>query len=919
MKISNININGIADFLGYDTQNGLMCSWLVSDTASKRQAMAEITLSGDPEFSRVLYSRRGEDLCSRGEALDFKPSPRTTYYLRIRVTGDAGDTAEGLARFETGKMDEPWAADWIGPREGDDCHPVLAREFPAENAVSRARLYICGLGLYEAYLNGQKVGDEYLTPNLSDYSKEFQVQAYDVTALLREQNTLEIHLGNGWYKGRFGLDGSEENWGKRFAALAELRIEYADGTGALIKTDGSWRYTASEICHSGIYDGEHVDRLCHDGAAAQLPVDLVPLDKAKLCDRFSLPVKIMHELPVAEVIHTPAGETVLDMGQNFAGFIRFWCDQPKGARITLDFGEVLQNGCFYNANYRSADARFVYISDGKAGLIRPKFTFYGFRYVRVSGWQGALDPQAFCGCVLYSAMRETGCIESSNEKLNRLFLNCVWGQRSNFLDMPTDCPQRDERLGWTGDAQVFAPTACYNMDTRVFYDKFLRGLRHEQNNLDGGIPAYIPKLGPHTMISSVWGDAATFIPATLYEHYGDLRALRRYYPMMRDWLDYVRRQDTAGRHLFDTGQHFGDWLALDGVTPSSMKGGTDDTFIASCYYFRSAQLVAEAAASLGYADDAREYTSLSGQIRQAIIDEYFTATGRLAIDTQTAYILALRFGLYTNKEKLQGQLNARLKKDCYRLTGGFVGAPLLCDTLGQHGMDELAVHFLLNEEFPGWLYSVNLGATTIWERWNSLLPDGRVNPEGMNSFNHYAYGSVIQYLYAGLAGIQCMAPGFSRVRFAPAVTGRLGRLSACYRSVSGDWVSAWRIEADGRVSIHVEVPFGCTAVLAPPRYSGAAIELAAGPYDLCYSPTEDFRRLFSGRSRLDELKSCPRAMDILARELPEAHARVLAGDREFAANTLDELRHMFYLGIQPAAADRAAAALCELIYEEAAS
>nr|WP_198015854.1 alpha-L-rhamnosidase [Paenibacillus sp. HW567] len=827
--------------------------------------------------------------------------PKTKYYYRIEVETEEGEVAtSGTASFETGKMNEQWKASWIGTQEGDHFHPLFKKNFSIEHPVKSARLYISGLGLYEAYINKMKAGDEYLAPLYSDYHSEYQYQTYDITGMLSSTNTVEIMLGNGWYKGRFGLGDLQENFGSEFACIAELHITYQNDEVQVIHTDETWRYTGSDIELSDIYDGEIINRLLWSGQAnPEQEVRILNLDKNKLISRYSLPVKVKEIRAVQEIIITPKGETVLDMGQNLSGLIEFRNTFPTGTKLIFDFGEILQDGNFYNDNYRSAKSQFIYVSDGTEEVVRPHFTFFGFRYVRVAGWIGNVAKDDIVAKVLYSDLEQSGHIETSNEKINRLFQNCLWGQKSNFIDFPTDCPQRDERLAWTGDAQVFAGTASYNMDTRAFYNKFMHDLRTEQMKHNGIISAFIPVFG-EPIATSVWGDIGTFLPMVLYTHYGDKDVLEQSFPMMKDWVDYITREDQkrGQQYLYNFGSHIGDWLAQDGRSPQSFKGGTDDGFISSCYYYESLKMVAKAATILGKEADERKYAELSEKVLDAILHEYFTASGRLSIDTQTGYLVALNFGIYVDKDKLMQGLHERFYKDCNRLTGGFVGAPIMCKVLAENGMEEEALDFLLQEEYPSWLYCVNLGATTIWERWNSVLADGSMSGTVMNSLNHYAYGSVVEYLYRDLGGIRPLEAGFKKVLFAPQINGKFQYFSTEYDSISGKYGSQWRLNEDGSVWVRFEVPFSRTAEVQLPEYDGETIFLEAGAHEFTYHPLKDYRNLFTMNTRLSELAKHDEALAILKQRIPMAVEFISLGDIDGLSHSLNTLKKMDFFGIR---------------------
>ena len=931
MKIKQVCINGIENPVGFSYET-VTCSWKVTEAQGKRQKKAKIEVSTEPDFKEALCCRESPDLNPAGEELPLSLLPRTRYYVRVSVESDAGEKAESSgAFFETGKMDEPWQAEWIAAPAGESFHPVLKKEFSVKGEVRSARLYITGVGLFETYLDGKKLGDEYLTPYITDYEKNIQVITLPAESeqLKPGSHILSILLGKGWYMGDFGLAHTENNYGSRMAALAELHLDYENGLREVVGTDETWTCCGSDIEDSGIYFGEILNRELWEGKDnADRPADVLQnaqecketrnLTKSHLSDRLSLPVKAKETIAVKEVIHTPAGETVLDLGQNFAGWMEFRADLPAGTKIVLDFGEILQQGNFYNENYRRAKSEFVYVSNGKEETVRPHFTFFGFRYVRVAGWPGELDPDDFKGKVLYSDLRRTGTMKSGNAKINRLYENTVWGLKSNFIDMPTDCPQRDERLGWTGDAQVFAPTASYHMDTRAFYHKFVKDLREEQKRLSGGMPNYLPNFGHTEKAGSIWGDIASFLPYTLYTYYGSRPEMEYCYPMMKDWVDFIDRGDAARgerKYLFDFLDTFGDWLALDGPTQTSMKGSTDDTYLSSVYYYRSAQIVSETAEKLGKTEDAKKYASLAGKIKEAVLKEYFTPSGRLAVDTQAAYVTALKFGLYIDREKLIAQFRTRLKKDLYQIKCGFAGAPILCTVLAESGETDLAYDFLFKEGFPSWLYSVNLGATTIWERWNSVLEDGSISGTGMNSLNHYSYGSVMEFMYAYAAGIRPKEAGFGKAVIAPHPDIRLRSLSCDYDSVSGKYHCDWTIEKDGTLSVHIGVPFGCTAEAELPEYAGGKMTLEAGNYEFRYVPEKDYRKPYSKDTTLGRLAKDEKAMAVLGKYTPFLAGVASAGDPELCADSLQDLTKKGYLPFSQDGLKKAAEEISGIIVE----
>ena len=746
--------------------------------------------------------------------------------------------------------------------------PKLFKDFRCAD-VKQAVLTITGLGLYRAFLNGVRVGDDYLTPGFNDYDAYLRAQSYDVTNLLKTDNRLEVFLGNGWYKGRLGFDGGKsDRWGERYLLAARLEITLAGGEKQCVETDDAWLASLSTIVDGGIYDGEIRDDTREEGEA--IPC-VVAEENYHVQMQFSPCIRVREERK-PELIRTPAGEQVLDFGQNMAGTIRFVNRLPRGQKITLQTGEVLQGGNFYRDNLRTARSEFVYTSDGVEKEVEPFFTFFGFRYVKISG-MAQVHPEDFTALCLTSDLKETLKVETSHEKLNRLMQNSLWGQRSNFLDVPTDCPQRDERLGWTADTQVYVNTACYQMDCKAFYAKYMRDLRADQvRYYQGDIPAYSPSLkGEAIHGGAVWADAATIIPWNVYMNYGDEALLRENYPMMRDYVETLiaADRDAGNTHVLFHAFTFGDWLAQDGMGPQSLKGGTDDAFIQGMYYLHSMTLASKAAGVLGEKADAKKYRQLREEIRQALLDEYVSPGGNLTIDTQTGYVLALYYGVYRDKEKLLRGFRRRLERDFYRITCGFTGAPLMLPVLLDNGLTDIAYRMLLTEEFPGWLYAVNLGATTIWERWNSLEADGSISGTGMNSLNHYAYGSVCEAVYSRVMGLENAAPGWKRARIAPNIDGRLRHASIAYDSPAGEWKVQWRITENGEVTLEIAVPQGASAeVILPDHPEGHTEEVTGGTYGWSWKPTRDYLHPFSIDSRMMDLLENDEAAAIVREHVP---------------------------------------------------
>lgn len=877
MKVSQLMVNRLAYPLGFDL-GVVSLSYVVEDTAGIRQKSARVWIAEDEAFSRLVYdSGERSDI----DPLDFEPEadwkPSTRYFWKVRVWADNGDQAESeTAWFETPK-DGGWTGKWISPKTDPKTQVTVYRDIQVDKPVKKARLYGVGLGVYELYLNGEKQGEEYLLPGLHDYDSWLQYQTYELE-LKQGENRLEFMLGDGWYKGLYSLTLQENNYGDRLACIGDLVIWYEDGAVETIGTDTRWKARKNGIVSCSIYDGEYFDP--NMDTSEIFETEELELGYERLQPRLSPRILAHEHLKPIEVIHTPAGETVLDLGQNLVGWLTFTDTQPKGTKLYLQFGEILQNGNFYRDNLRAAKAEFTYISDGTGRQVRPHFTFYGFRYAKITGWVGALDPEQFRGVALYSEMEELGFIETSDPLVNQLFVNAKWGQKGNFLDVPTDCPQRDERMGWTGDAQIFSGTACFNTDVYTFYTKYGRDVYCEQKKLNGSVPYVVPTANYRGDGSTAWGEAATVIPWNSYLYYGKKDILRRQFDSMKAWVEYMREQDDqdGGKRLWKNGSHFGDWLALDGPVKGGVYGATDPAFIASAYYYYSADLVRKTAEVLGDREEADKYRVLASQIKEAFQKEYFTPMGRLSVDTMTAHVVALFMGLVPDAfydRTCQGLLT-QLKNHNYHLCTGFVGTPYLCRVLSNHGMNDLAYHLLLEKGYPGWLYEVLMGATTVWERWNSVLPDGSISGTEMNSLNHYAYGSIVEWMYRDMVGLRPVeeTPGFRKAVIAPKPDYRIPWVKGAVKTAAGQYRVEWALQ-DNVISLSVEIPFNASAKLVLPDAdaqsvtitvpagrepvpavqagSSAEMELPAGSYRISYPLTVPYGPRYSVYSLMDDL------------------------------------------------------------------
>ena len=887
MNILRMRCDRLLNPLGQALEDCPSLSWVIAGE-EERTLLSQVEVSRREDFGELLFSGEKSDQTNNiSYPLTLALRPRTRYYWRVRLFEHPSDTTpvtvSHTAWFETGKLSEPWQARWITPEPGLKRHPIVFSAISLPEKPVLARAYVCGLGLYELSVNGTEP-NEYLTPGLCAYDKWLPYQTYDLTAALKKgSNQIELLLGNGWYKGRYGLMRKQSfHYGEDFSCILELHVRFADGREQVFGTDEGWSAKESCLCHSGIFDGEIRDDAVM--SAEQTGVRLSDPGHAPLQARRGPPVKIMDRLKPIALIRTPAGETLLDMGQNMTGWLSFEGTIPKGTQIHLQFGELLQNGNFYRDNLRTALAEYRYTGDGRKKTIRPHFTFYGFRYVKLTAWHQApeeISLSDFTGLVLYSQMDRTGWIETGDEKVNRLFENTLWGQQGNFLDVPTDCPQRDERMGWTGDAQVFFGTAAFNMDVSAFYRKFCYDLMREQESQGGAVPVVIPKHDVRQTGACAWGDAATIIPWNLYVRYGDPSVLARQYPSMKAWVDHIRRQDekTGNSRLWQGSFHYGDWLALDNEDPLGNRfGGTDKVYLASCYYCHSALLTAKAAQVLGKTREAAAYRALSQEVRAAILREYFTETGRLAVTTQTAYVLALMFEIVPERWRpiTAAALRGKLKESNYHLRTGFIGTPYLCRVLSENGSNDIAYRLLLQEDFPSWLYQVNLGATTVWERWNSVLPDGRISDTGMNSMNHYAYGSVMEWLYQNAGGIRPLEdfPGFRRFRLAPQPDPRLGKLDLVFEAPSGRIQSKWAYQPEGGLVYEFGVPYGTRAELVLPHEPARVTELPPGNHRFSWQPPRPPAK-YGPDTPISQLWAVPALREALEKALPQLTGMML--------------------------------------------
>jgi alpha-L-rhamnosidase len=776
-------------------------------------------------------------------------APGQRVHWKVRVWNEVGQETESIpAWWELGLLDSShWQADWITPDWDEDVSrsqpaPLLRRGFKAEGGIVAARVYATSLGLYELRLNGQRVGDAVLTPGWTSYDHRLQYQAYDVTDLIREgDNVLGAMLGDGWYRGYLGFTGDRNLYGDRLALLLQLQLTYADGRVETIGSDEHWRAACGPIQMSDIYMGETYDarqekpgwdNAGHDDCDWH-GVRRLDHTKEIVVAQAGPFIRRHEEIRPVRILHSPKGETILDFGQNMVGWVKLRVRGPAGTTITLRHAEVLdQAGNLYTENLRAADQITRYTLKGLADtdeVFEPHFTFQGFQYVAVEGFPGSPTPDHFTGVVVHSDTPPTGAFECSNPLINQLQHNIVWGQKGNFVDVPTDCPQRDERLGWTGDTQVFIRTACFNMNVATFFTKWLRDLRADQRN--GSVPHVVPdviaKIGPGGLGdergsgAAAWGDAAVICPWTIYLCYGDTRLLEEQYKSMAGWVTYIHSR-TDEDYIWRRDFQFGDWLDYRGQDDRLPTPVTNYELIGAAFFAYSADLLAQVAQVLGKTGDAERYADLANKVKTAFNAEFVTPAGRVGPNSQTAYVLALHFDLLpeTVRPLAVERLVAEIRRGQHHLTTGFVGTPYLCHVLSRYGHTDVAYKLLNQESYPSWLYPVKQGATTIWERWDGIKPDGSFQDAEMNSFNHYAYGAIGDWLYQVVAGIEVdpAEPGYKRILIQPQPGGGLTYANASLDSMYGRIESRWTL-GDDDFQLAVTIPANTEGVVRLPAQS----------------------------------------------------------------------------------------------------
>lgn len=740
----------------------------------------------------------------------------------------------------------PWQAAMITPEQDFDGAPLLRKEFTLEQGhggIVKATLRATAFGVYEAFINGVPVSEDVLSPGWSSYEWRLRYRSYDVTALVGPATVIGVELGNGWYRGRLAWHGMSNLYGNELGFFGQLDIEFDDGHIQSIASDTSWQAGPSATTFNDLYDGQTIDarRRQKDWAEPGFSpgtdwtgVRELAFDGGRLAEPVGPPVVRAGVVRPVEIFTSPSGKTLVDFGQNLVGWLRFTVQGEAGQAITVRHAEVLEDGELGVRPLRSAKAADTFILSGGEDSFEPTKTFHGFRYAEITGWPGELTEDVLEAVVVHSDLERTGTFECSNELVNQLHRNIVWGLRGNFLDLPTDCPQRDERLGWTGDIAVFAPTAAYLYDVKDFLQDWLLDLAAEQKAQDGLVPITVPDAlkycpqpaeFPAPESSALWSEASVWVPWALWEAYGDLGVLRNQFDSM---ASHTRRVEgllsTSG--LWDSGFQFGDWLDPDAAPDQPWAAKADTGVVATACMYRTARITAQAAALLGKHDDEAYFEALAARVRASFAEHYVAADGTIRSDCTTVYALAIAFDILLTPElrEFAGNRLAELVRDNnYRVSTGFAGTPFITHALTDTGHVDEAYRLLLEEGCPSWLYPVTMGATTVWERWDSMLPDGTINPGEMTSFNHYALGAVADWMHKAIGGIRPLAPGYAKVLIAPQPGAGIDWATTSLETPHGEVRVEWKHDG-GTFRLEATVPDGVAADVVLPDGERHAVE-----------------------------------------------------------------------------------------------
>ena len=876
LTVSRLRCENRRNPLGLGTSRPKLSWILEGEGRGRRQSAYRVLVAGDEDDLRAeanLLWDSGKVASNRSVGIEYGgqelgSGSYCVWKVRVWDEADRASAYGGPAVFGLGLLQRSdWEGVWISAGEGPsrdfdaptgdeyddvgmslDPSPYMRKEFRLEKPVRRARLYATARGVYEMYVNGVRVGEDVLAPGWTDYRERVQYQAYDLTELLAEgQNALGAILGDGWYAGFIGFDPKHRgaHYGSRPHLLAQLEVLYEDGTTQTVVTDGSWKSSTGPILYSDLLVGESYDaRREMPGwnepgfdRSGWYPVGVEELHSVPLVAQPDEGVRVTEDVAAKAVTEPESGVYVFDMGQNMVGRVRLKVEGEAGTRVTLRHAETLNpDGTIYTANLRFARAMDRYVTkDGGEEVYEPRFTFHGFRYVEVTGYPGEPPLDSVTGRVLHSDTPPAGSFECSDPMVNKLQSNIVWGQRGNFLSIPTDCPQRDERLGWMGDAQIFVRTAAFNMDVAAFFEKWMIDVEDAQTPA-GAFPDVAPLFGERSEAflkkgSPAWGDAGVIVPWTIYKTYDDSRIVERHYGAMTRWMAYLREANPDLLRRNKLGNNYGDWLSPRGDhTPKDL--------LATAYWAYDARLMAEMSRAVGRQEDAEDYEELFEGIMGAFNEEYVSSDGRIEGDTQTCYVLALHMDLLPEelRSAAADHLVGAIEREDWHLSTGFVGVGYLCPVLTEAGHVDVAYRLLRNETYPSWGYTIKNGATTIWERWDGWTEENGFQSPNMNSFNHYSLGAVGEWLYRYVAGIDLdpKGVGYDRVIIRPRPGGDLTHARGEFDSVRGKIASAWSVEGD-RFSLEVTIPPNATATV--------------------YVPTSDASSLTEGGERLERAEN----------------------------------------------------------------
>ena len=842
IRISKVTMDYVTELTGVSEIPQI--GWVIKgDGRNERQQNYQLQIATDNEFLELCYD---SGVVMSDQSAHIRPEMELTsltkYFVHVSVTMEDGQTS-GWSQpvyFVTSLCRNEWSADFISADSDMDARnskgTYVRKQIVLKKPMKEAYIVSTALGLYELYINGERVGRDELTPGFTSYRKHLVYQTYEVTGLLRTgDNVIGAMIGAGWYKGKMGFLGKYNNYGSRSAFIQQLLIRYTDGSSQWIVTDETWKGNDAPILFAEIYDGETYDAnqeitgWCQAGLddSPWRTVEVIPYDMSVLEAQGTATVKEIEPVPARRIFNTPEGDLVIDFGQNLTGWIHVKAWGRAGDEIMLHCFEVLDAaGNVYLDNLRGAKQQLHYIfAEEKEVEYYPSFTFQGFQYAKISKYPGEAKPENFVAYAAHSEMGNTGMFECSNPLVNQLQHNILWGMKGNFVDVPTDCPQRNERLGWTGDAQIFCRTASYLMNTYHFYKKWLRDVEVDQTP-EGGVPHVVPDLltgqpetendwllsrGTHS--AAAWADVAVIMPWVLYQVYGDQAILEKQYASMKNWVDFMRTH--AEDYIWNYKLQFGDWVALD-AEEGSYFGATPNDLTGTAYFAYTTGLFAKACKVLERTDDADFYLDLHHKIVAKYQRTFFAADGALTVQTQTAHIITLYFNLAPKSliPNVVDGLKRQLKKENGHLVTGFVGTPYFCHALSENGCTKEAYDLLLKDDFPSWLYQVKMGATTIWEHWDGIKPDGSMWSADMNSFNHYAYGAVGEWLYRVCAGIEIddEEPGYKHIIFQPQTGGGFRYAWGTFESIYGQIISHWSRE-DDIIRLEFEVPVNTTATI----------------------------------------------------------------------------------------------------------